>query len=210
MHFGEVPATRCAYSRLTLRSKCSPHPLQTTSTLAPKRSAATLAASLFRGRASPDPCEPSSLRRCGRSPATREASPGRDRQPSVTGPPAFSSASSHEQPVSRMIFAIFAWCLDLLHAPVEARQVLRHGRIVRLILAISQRVSDAAKDLLCSSHATVERVSVSAFVDPDDHERLVERARSEDRSISAELRVAIREHLREAAGRNEQTNDEDA
>jgi post-segregation antitoxin (ccd killing protein) len=42
---------------------------------------------------------------------------------------------------------------------------------------------------------TVERVSVSAFVDPDDHERLVERARAEDRSVSAELRVAIREHL---------------
>jgi post-segregation antitoxin (ccd killing protein) len=46
---------------------------------------------------------------------------------------------------------------------------------------------------------TVERVSVSAFVDPDDHERLVERARSEDRSVSAELRVAIREHLERQA-----------
>ena len=34
-----------------------------------------------------------------------------------------------------------------------------------------------------------------AFVDPEDHERLVERARSEDRSVSAELRLAIREHL---------------
>ena len=31
---------------------------------------------------------------------------------------------------------------------------------------------------------------------PDDHERLVERARAEDRSVSAELRLAIREHLR--------------
>lgn len=41
-----------------------------------------------------------------------------------------------------------------------------------------------------------ERVSISAFVDPDDHEKLVERARSEDRSVSAELRLAIREHLR--------------
>jgi hypothetical protein len=41
----------------------------------------------------------------------------------------------------------------------------------------------------------VERVSVSAFVDPDDHERLVDRALSEDRSVSAELRLAIREHL---------------
>jgi len=43
---------------------------------------------------------------------------------------------------------------------------------------------------------TEERVSISAFVDPDDHERLVELARSEERSISAELRLAIREHLR--------------
>ena len=42
---------------------------------------------------------------------------------------------------------------------------------------------------------TEERVSVSAFVDPDDHERLVERARLQERSVSAELRVAIREHL---------------
>ena len=42
---------------------------------------------------------------------------------------------------------------------------------------------------------TEERVSISAFVDPDDHERLVERARAEERSVSAELRVAIREHL---------------
>jgi hypothetical protein len=41
---------------------------------------------------------------------------------------------------------------------------------------------------------TLERVSISAFVDPDD-ERLVERARAEDRSLSAEVRVAIREHL---------------
>jgi len=40
-----------------------------------------------------------------------------------------------------------------------------------------------------------DRVSISAFVDPDDHERLVERARAEERSVSAELRVAIREHL---------------
>ncbi len=36
---------------------------------------------------------------------------------------------------------------------------------------------------------------MSVFVDPDDHERLVERARLEERSVSAELRVAIREHL---------------
>jgi hypothetical protein len=43
---------------------------------------------------------------------------------------------------------------------------------------------------------TEERVSISAFVDPDDHERLAERARAEDRSVSAELRLAIREHLK--------------
>jgi Ribbon-helix-helix protein, copG family len=43
---------------------------------------------------------------------------------------------------------------------------------------------------------TEGRVSISAFVDPDDHERLVERARVENRSVSAELRQAIREHLR--------------
>ena len=45
---------------------------------------------------------------------------------------------------------------------------------------------------------TEERVSVSAFVDPDDHEKLVEQARSEERSVSAELRIAIRQHLRRA------------
>jgi hypothetical protein len=44
-----------------------------------------------------------------------------------------------------------------------------------------------------------ERVSISAFVDPDLHERLVERARSAERSLSAELRVAIREHLASGA-----------
>jgi hypothetical protein len=45
-------------------------------------------------------------------------------------------------------------------------------------------------------HATAERISVSAFVDADDHERLVERARAEERSVSAALRLAIREYLR--------------
>ncbi|HYI74528.1 MAG TPA: hypothetical protein VEW90_04590, partial [Gaiellaceae bacterium] len=37
-----------------------------------------------------------------------------------------------------------------------------------------------------------------AFVDTDDYERLVERARSQERPTSAELRVAIREHLGES------------
>ncbi len=41
---------------------------------------------------------------------------------------------------------------------------------------------------------------MSLFVDPDDHERLVKRARAEDRSVSAELRVAIKEHLRAPPG----------
>ena len=54
---------------------------------------------------------------------------------------------------------------------------------------------------------TAERVSISAFVDPDDHEQLVERARSEDRSVSAELRVAIREHLRRALRARESAAD---
>lgn len=46
---------------------------------------------------------------------------------------------------------------------------------------------------------TQKRVPISAFIDSDDHEQLVQRARSEERSVSAELRVAIREHLREQA-----------
>ena len=45
---------------------------------------------------------------------------------------------------------------------------------------------------------TERRVSISAFVDPDNHERLVEQARWEERSVSADLRVAIRQHLRRA------------
>lgn len=45
------------------------------------------------------------------------------------------------------------------------------------------------------STRTEERVSVSVFVDPRDRERLVELARSHDRSISAEIRRAIREHV---------------
>ena len=43
---------------------------------------------------------------------------------------------------------------------------------------------------------TEERVSISAFVDSEDHKRLVDRARLKDRSVSAELRVAIRGALR--------------
>ena len=64
-------------------------------------------------------------------------------------------------------------------------------------IATCQYASSPAKRLSCSGlMRTVERVSISAFVDPDDHEQLVERARLEDRSLSAELRLAIREHLR--------------
>jgi hypothetical protein len=40
-----------------------------------------------------------------------------------------------------------------------------------------------------------ERVSVSVFVDPPDRDRLFELARRNERSASAELRLAIREHL---------------
>ena len=47
---------------------------------------------------------------------------------------------------------------------------------------------------------TEERVSVSAFLDPDDHERLVELAQSEQRSVSGEIRRAIREHLNLSSG----------
>jgi len=57
---------------------------------------------------------------------------------------------------------------------------------------------------------TIERVSVSAFVDPHDHERLVERARSEERSLSAALRVAIREYLgKRETSRDDPKNEED-
>lgn len=42
---------------------------------------------------------------------------------------------------------------------------------------------------------TEERVSVSVFIDPQDRERLIELARSHDRSVSAEIRRAIREHI---------------
>ena len=40
-----------------------------------------------------------------------------------------------------------------------------------------------------------DRVSLSVFVDPRDRERLVELARTHDRSISAEIRRAIRVHV---------------
>jgi hypothetical protein len=58
---------------------------------------------------------------------------------------------------------------------------------------------------------TAHRVSVSLHVDPDDHKRLVERARSEDRSLSAALRVAIREYLGrpETSRRDDQTKEEE-
>lgn len=52
---------------------------------------------------------------------------------------------------------------------------------------------------------TEERVSISAFVDPDDHERLVERARLEERSVSAALRVAIRRYLLEPTDDEKET-----
>ena len=36
---------------------------------------------------------------------------------------------------------------------------------------------------------------MSVFVDPRDRERLIKLARSHDRSVSAEIRRAIREHV---------------
>ncbi len=36
---------------------------------------------------------------------------------------------------------------------------------------------------------------ISAAIPTDLHSRLVERAREEDRSVSAQLRVAVREHV---------------
>lgn len=45
------------------------------------------------------------------------------------------------------------------------------------------------------STRTEERVSISVFVDPTDRERLVELARTNERSVSAEIRRAIREHV---------------
>ena len=51
---------------------------------------------------------------------------------------------------------------------------------------------------------TEERVSVSFFVDPDEYAKLVERVRSEDRSVSSLLRRVVHEHLegeREASHR---------
>ena len=40
-----------------------------------------------------------------------------------------------------------------------------------------------------------ESEKVSAVLPTDLHTRLVERAREEDRSVSAQLRVAVREHV---------------
>ena len=40
-----------------------------------------------------------------------------------------------------------------------------------------------------------ESEKVSAVLPLDLHSRLVERAREEDRSVSAQLRIAVREHV---------------
>ena len=45
------------------------------------------------------------------------------------------------------------------------------------------------------STQTAERAHVNAWIDPRDHERLVELAQRNDRSISAELRRAIAAHV---------------
>jgi hypothetical protein len=88
--------------------------------------------------------------------------------------------------------------LDLLLEAAEPREDLGHGRIVGRILRSSNVLQDDAISRFCYilEMRTEERVSVSAFVDPHDHERLAELARSHDRSISAELRRAIRAHVK--------------
>jgi predicted transcriptional regulator len=45
---------------------------------------------------------------------------------------------------------------------------------------------------------TGERRLVNAWIDPEDAERLDDDARAADRSRSAELRIAVREHLERA------------
>ena len=45
---------------------------------------------------------------------------------------------------------------------------------------------------------TETRTLVNAWIDPEDAERLDDAARAADRSRSAELRIAIREHLERA------------
>lgn len=42
---------------------------------------------------------------------------------------------------------------------------------------------------------TEERAHVNAWIDADDRERLLELARSHDRSLSAELRRAVAAHV---------------
>ena len=54
-----------------------------------------------------------------------------------------------------------------------------------------------------------ERVSVSVFVDTHDRDRLVELARRHDRSVSAELRRAIR-LLPERSGEQQTRPDQEA
>lgn len=45
---------------------------------------------------------------------------------------------------------------------------------------------------------------MSVFVDPRDRQRLVELARRHDRSVSAELRRAIREHVERERGEEDE------
>jgi predicted transcriptional regulator len=54
---------------------------------------------------------------------------------------------------------------------------------------------------LKESTATAGRVPMGAYVDNEQHERLAELAATNERSLSAEVRLALREHLeRELAG----------
>ena len=112
--------------------------------------------------------------------------------------PPFSTSSPPEEIAAELLRVLDCACC---WGDIEARKALAARRaIMRAVLAVSQRALSHCKRLILILFSMrTERVSISAFVDPDDHERLVERARSEDRSVSAELRVAIREHLERVA-----------
>jgi hypothetical protein len=53
--------------------------------------------------------------------------------------------------------------------------------------------------------ATEPRAHINAWIDPADRERLVQLAREADRSLSAEVRRAVTEHLKRAHREEQQT-----
>jgi hypothetical protein len=46
-----------------------------------------------------------------------------------------------------------------------------------------------------NQEAGTKRVPMGAYVDRGQHQRLVELAREHERSLSAEVRIALREHI---------------